>query len=64
MVKGLAGKAASKAGKPFSSIFDAIKNYITSILVGFIAIKLLPLLPKMLELLKVCLLYTSDAADE
>ena len=51
--KGVLGKAASKAGKPFSSIFDAIKNYISSILIGFIAIKLLPLLPKMLELLKI-----------
>ena len=51
--KGVLGKAASKVGKPFSSIFDAIKNYISSILVGFIAIKLLPLLPKFLELLKI-----------
>ena len=51
--KGVAANVAKKEGKPFSSIFDAIKNYITSILVGFIAIKLLPLLPKMLELLKV-----------
>ena len=51
--KSVAGKVAKRAGKPFSSIFDAIKNYISSIIVGFIAIKLLPLLPKMLELLKI-----------
>ena len=50
--KSVVGKVAKRAGKPFSSIFDAIKNYISSIIIGFIAIKLLPLLPQMLQLLK------------
>ena len=47
---GIAGKAKEKVKKPFSGIFEGIKNYLTAIVVGFIAVKLVPLLPKLIGL--------------
>jgi hypothetical protein len=38
--------------KPFSNIFEGIKNYLTAIVLGFIAVKLAPLLPKLVEFAK------------
>ena len=46
------GKAGSAVKKPASGIFDWLKNYVTSIVVGFVAIKLLPLLPVLEPILK------------
>ena len=43
---------AEKAKKPFSSIWDGIKNYLTSVLLGFLAVRLAPLLPKLLDFAK------------
>ena len=49
---GMLGKAGSAAKKPVSGIFDWLKNYVTSIIVGFVAIKLLPLLPILEPIIK------------
>ena len=49
---GIVGKAKEKVKKPFSNIFEGIKNYLTSIVLGFIAVKLVPLLPKLIEFAK------------
>ena len=46
------GKAGSVVKKPASGIFDWLKNYVTSIVVGFVAIKLLPLLPVLEPIIK------------
>ena len=43
---------AEKAKKPFSNIWEGIKNYITAVLLGFLAVRLAPLLPKLLDLAK------------
>ena len=42
-----------RAKKPFSNIFEGIKNYITAVLLGFVINKLAPLLPKLLEILPI-----------
>lgn len=49
---GILGKAKEKVKAPFSNIFEGIKNYLTSIVLGFIAVRLIPLLPKLIELAK------------
>ena len=49
---GMLGKAGSAVKKPASGIFDWLKNYVTSIVVGFVAIKLLPLLPVLEPIIK------------
>jgi muramidase (phage lysozyme) len=49
---GMLGKAGSVVKKPASGIFDWLKNYVTSIVVGFVAIKLLPLLPVLEPIIK------------
>ena len=49
---GIAGKAKEKVKKPFSNIFEGIKNYLTAIVLGFIAVRLVPLLPKLIEFAK------------
>jgi muramidase (phage lysozyme) len=49
---GRVGKAKEKVKKPFSNIFEGIKNYLTAIVLGFIAVKLVPLLPKLIEFAK------------
>jgi predicted chitinase len=49
---GRVGKEKEKVKKPFSNIFEGIKNYLTAIVLGFIAVKLVPLLPKLIEFAK------------
>lgn len=49
---GILGKAKEKVKAPFSNIFEGIKNYLTSIVLGFIAVRLIPLLPKLIEFAK------------
>ena len=50
--RGMLGKATDKVKKPFSSIWEGIKNYLTAVLLGFLAVRLAPLLPKLLDLAK------------
>jgi muramidase (phage lysozyme) len=50
--RGMLGKATDKAKKPFSSIWEGIKNYLTAVLLGFLAVRLAPLLPKLLDFAK------------
>ena len=50
--RGVMGKVADKAKKPFSGIWEGIKNYLTAVLLGWLAVRLAPLLPKLLDLAK------------
>jgi len=50
--RGMLGKATDKVKKPFSSIWEGIKNYLTAVLLGFLAVRLAPLLPKLLDFAK------------